>query len=162
VGNEFDVIAITDRGWRQGSALGPSTARLAVTKAPPHVTVEGDDVLLVMSHDCDVASPDLGKEPFVEIVRARRLKTETTSKQSGWGRHPRYLETEIDLAGLVVLGCAIHERWLVPRDWLAAESPAGELDATQRRVAAEWLAKRYLRAAFPTAFDLRWRGEMKR
>ena len=26
---------------------------------------------------------------------------------------------------------------------------------------AEWLAKRYIRAAFPTAFDLRWRAKLK-
>ena len=30
-----------------------------------------------------------------------------------------------------------------------------------RRLVAQWLAKRYIRAAFPTAFDLRWRAKLK-
>jgi hypothetical protein len=31
----------------------------------------------------------------------------------------------------------------------------------ERRLIAEWLAKRYIRAASPTAFDLRWRAKRK-
>ena len=31
----------------------------------------------------------------------------------------------------------------------------------ERRLIAEWLAKRYIRTAFPTAFDQRWRSKLK-
>lgn len=157
----FDAAAITRRGWRQGSVLDASTACRAAELALPAVEIADDDVLLVMSHDCDIASHSLDKEPVVEILRARRLDARKTSKQNAWGRHPRYLEIEIDLPDPIILGCAIHERWLVPREWLAAASPVGQLDAKRRQVAAEWLAKRYLRAAFPGAFDDRWRSRMK-
>ncbi len=37
------------------------------------------------------------------------------------------------------------------------EAPTHYLPEKERRLLAEWLAKRYIRAAFPTAFDLRWR-----
>ena len=33
-----------------------------------------------------------------------------------------------------------------------------DLPPKVRRLIAEWLAKRYIRAAFPTAFDQRWRA----
>ena len=39
------------------------------------------------------------------------------------------------------------------------EAPVGFLPTAERRLVAEWLAKRYIRSAFPTAFDYRWRGK---
>jgi len=49
----------------------------------------------------------------------------------------------------------------MPRELLASEAPRRVLDHKTRRLIAEWLAKRYIRAAFPTAFDARWRSKMK-
>ena len=49
----------------------------------------------------------------------------------------------------------------MPRDLLMRESPAQCLPDKERRLVAEWLAKRYIRAAFPTAFDQRWRSKQK-
>jgi len=44
---------------------------------------------------------------------------------------------------------------------LGSEGPARHLERKNARLIAEWLAKRYIRAAFPTAFDARWRRQMK-
>src|SRR5205814_1795975 len=52
------------------------------------------------------------------------------------------------------------ERWPIPRERLGTEAPALVLENKSRRLVAEWLAKRYIRAAFPTAFDRRWRPKM--
>ena len=41
------------------------------------------------------------------------------------------------------------------------EPPARVLGDKERRLLAEWLAKRYIRAAFPTAFDGRWRAKLR-
>ena len=49
----------------------------------------------------------------------------------------------------------------IPRELLLQEVPQGQLADKERRLIAEWLAKRYIRAAFPTAFDLRWRTKMR-
>jgi hypothetical protein len=71
------------------------------------------------------------------------------------------LEAGDGTGGAVVLSFKVHERWSVPREWLASEAPRCSLDDKARRLIAEWLAKRYIRAAFPTAFDGRWRSKMK-
>jgi hypothetical protein len=54
----------------------------------------------------------------------------------------------------------VHERWFIPRDALALEAPRRCLSDQERRLIAEWLAKRYIRAAFPSAFDRRWRHKL--
>ena len=61
----------------------------------------------------------------------------------------------------IALDFVVHDRWEIPRELLMEEPPAARLPDRKRRLMAEWLAKRYIRAAFPTAFDARWRGESK-
>ena len=41
------------------------------------------------------------------------------------------------------------------------EAPADRLPPGEGRLVAEWLAKRYIRSAFPTEFDRRWSGKSK-
>jgi hypothetical protein len=41
------------------------------------------------------------------------------------------------------------------------EAPADRLPPREGRLVAEWLAKRYIRSAFPTEFDRRWSGKSK-
>ena len=59
------------------------------------------------------------------------------------------------------LDFAVHDRWEIPRELLLKEAPADRLSVKECRLVAEWLAKRYIRAAFPMAFDARWRTEYK-
>ena len=59
------------------------------------------------------------------------------------------------------ISCSVHDRWTVPRDLLLKQPPAYHLEKKQRRLVAEWLAKRYIRAAFPSAFDSRWRTKQR-
>ena len=61
----------------------------------------------------------------------------------------------------LTISCAVHERWFVPRELLLCEEPAWVVPHKERRLIAEWLAKRYVRTAFPTAFDLRWRAKKR-
>jgi hypothetical protein len=154
----FDADAVAKQGWRQGAVLGPALFEVARECRPPRIELGNDDLLIVTSHDCDVVNPQLDKEPVVEVLRARPLGSKAPDKQKRWGRHPRALQVVIDE---VVVECGVHDRWTVPREALATESPASMLPDKERRVVAGWLAKRYIRAAFPTEFDLRWRHEMK-
>lgn len=158
----FDSDAIAKLGWRQGAILGAKLAELACKHAPETVSVDGADWLIVTSHDCDIVNFSLDKEPVIEILRARVGAAKQVDKQQSWGRNPRTLQ----LAGqgdqgLVLLLCTVHDRWAVPRDILLQEPPTKYLLDKERRLVAEWLAKRYIRAAFPTAFDLRWRAKLK-
>jgi hypothetical protein len=158
----FDASAIERHGWRQGAVLGPALAAEARKLAPQGISFTDSDWLIVTSHDCDIVNGRLEKEPFVEVLRATVVQQKKPDNQQVWGRNPREMQFAVDDAngGTVVLSTKVHERWSVPRELLVSEAPRCVLD-DKRRVIAEWLAKRYIRAAFPTAFDARWRWKMK-
>ena len=159
----FDADAIEKHGWRQGAVLGPALLRVARERAPSGLTIADDNWLIVTSHDCDVVNDRLEKEPTVEVLRGEAVSRRTPDKQQVWGRNPRVLQLEVDdgIGATVVLSVKVHERWTLPREVLSTEPPARVLGDKERRLIAEWLAKRYIRAAFPTAFDGRWRAKLR-
>lgn len=158
----FDACEIERRGWRQGAVLGAELSVEARKNAPRQIPIDANDWLVVTSHDCDIVSRKLEKEPTVEVLRAAVVRKEKPEKQLVGGRNPREMQLAFDDgAGSVVLSMKIHERWSMPRQLLASEAPLRVLPYKPRRLIAEWLAKRYIRAAFPTAFDARWRSKMK-
>jgi len=162
VSEGFDPRAIEERGWRQGAVLGPGLHLAAAARAPSGVVVGEADWLIVTSHDCDVVSGSLDKEPFVEVLRAEVIERGAPDGQLTHGRNPRTLHLRVgEGAVAVVLRCRVHERWMVARELLAGEAPAHQLDSSSSRLIAEWLAKRYIRAAFPSSFDRRWHHGMK-
>ena len=162
-GDVFDSKKIEDLGWRQGSVLTGETEKEARSCAPEHIVFTDSDWLIVSSHDCDIANFSLKKEPVVEVVRFRETKSRAPDKQQAWGRNPRTIHLEGHSTGdqTVVLSGSVHDRWSVPRQALQCNGPClnRNIDDQARRVIAEWLAKRYIRAAFPSQFDIRWRGE---
>ncbi len=158
----FDVELIERAGWRQGSVLPPDMLTLAGKHAPPGLAraLTSADWLIVTSHDCDVVNPKLVNEPEVEILRAV-VAQGAPDKQMLNGRSPRTLcFTSVAGEVPVVLRASVHERWTVPRELLLAGAPAQTLGTKERRLVAEWLAKRYIRSAFPSSFDARWRSKL--
>ena len=111
---------------------------------------------------CDILNANLANEPVVEVLRARvpDARAGRRSHHSA-GRNPRALRLSEVAArrDAIALQLAVHDRWEIPRELLMEEAPAACLPDRKRRPLAEWLAKRYIRAAFPAAFDVRWRGE---
>lgn len=159
-----DLSAIEKHGWRQGAVLGPTLLVDACACAPTEVAVSDTDWLIVTSHDCDVVNDALAKEPFVELMRAEAVVRKAADKQQIGGRNPRVLQVALKAPdGTLVLTLKVHERWTIRRELLVKEPPGRLLDDKTRRLIAEWLAKRYIRAAYPTAFDSRWRpnGKLK-
>ena len=157
----FDSEEIANRGWRQGAILGDALAKLAREYAPPTVDVDGEDWLVLTSHDCDIVNASIDKEPVVEVLQMRATAAGKVDRRQSWGRNPRTLQLAIEAReAAVVLSCGVHDRWTIPRTLLMQESPAQCLPDKERRLVAEWLAKRYTRAAFPTAFDQRWRSKL--
>ena len=158
----FDSEEIAKLGWRQSAILGDALAKLAGEHAPATVDVDTRDWLVLTSHDCDIVNVSIDKEPVVEVLRMSVAATEKVDRRQSWGRNPRTLQLAIEAReAAVVLSCGVHDRWTIPRKLLARESPARCLPDKERRLVAEWLAKRYIRAAFPTAFDQRWRSKQK-
>ncbi|HCF60722.1 MAG TPA: hypothetical protein DFS52_22320 [Myxococcales bacterium] len=158
----FDAEAIEKHGWRQGAVLGPELLCAARERAPQGLLVRDEDWLIITSHDCDIANARLDKEPVVEVLRAEVNGRKAPDRQQAWGRNPRLIQLDIEHGGGSLVLCAkVHERWMLPRELLCAEAPARILDDKTRRLVAEWLVKRYIRAAFPTAFDARWRARLR-
>jgi len=175
----FDASVIAELGWRQGAVLGPALFQAARDAAPPELAeqLRETDWLIVTSHDCDIVNFRLEKEPTVELLRAVPRGRGKPDKQQTWGRNPRTLELVVaDTAEqaqplapgapppdtTTILRCDVHQRWHLPRQHLVVSNPRALLPDKERRLVAEWLAKRYIRAAFPGAFDGRWRGDGSR
>ena len=160
--DEFDASKIKAAGWRQGAVLSEKVAEAATQAAPEHVQHQEDDWLIITSHDCDISNFSLIKEPVVEVIRARSTKAKSVDKQKAWGRNPRTIHFEaMHDETKIILECDVHDRWTFRRELLLLCTPnsSKSVDDQIRRILAEWLAKRYIRAAFPTQFDRRWRGE---
>jgi hypothetical protein len=158
----FDRDEVVRLGWRQGAILGTELSTVVSKCAPETVSLHDADWFILTSHDCDIANASIDKEPVVEILRAQVATAKKADKQQSWGRNPRTLQVVFDDdEERKVLSCKVHDRWTIPRHILMQEAPIGCLPDKERRLVAEWLAKRYIRAAFPTAFDLRWRAKLK-
>ena len=157
--NAFDSDAVVRLGWRQGAILSTDVAAMAREEAPPTMEARCSDLLIVASHDCDLLNPSIEKEPFVEVLAARQVDVVAPVQASG--RNPRSLQfTVTDGDGSIAVSCSAHRRWTVSRGLLVNGSPRFHLPDGERRLMAEWLAKRYIRAAFPSAFDQRWRSKL--
>ena len=145
----FDSEQITKQGWRQGAILGDRLAKLAAEYASRTADVDRADWLVLTSHDCDIVNVSIAKEPVVEVLCMRVAGAGKLDRKQSWGRNPRTLQLEVEAREApVVLTCVVHERWTIPRDLLMREAPAQFLPDKERRLVAEWLAKRYIRAAF--------------
>lgn len=159
---QFDSGQLMELGWRQGAILDRQLALSAWDHAPDRLDADEQDHLVVASHDCDILNASLAKEPLVEVLRARVPDAAAGQRSHhSAGRNPRALRlSEVAVRGdAIALDFVVHDRWEIPRELLMEEAPAARLPDGKRRLVAEWLAKRYIRAAFPTAFDARWRGE---
>ena len=160
----FDRGRVEELGWRQGSILGTELAHQARDSAPERIRERKHDYMVVVSHDCDILNSSLTNEPFIEIIGAQSGPTPVGSDRLQLsGRSPRRLRLERLHVGehQVQLAFLVHDRWTLPRELLLNEAPAGKLPTKQRKLLAEWLAKRYIRTAFPSAFDIRWRRKTK-
>jgi hypothetical protein len=160
----FSSKAVGEKGWRQGAVLGPALKLIANRCKPNRIAGTEEEWLVVTSHDCDILNDQLDKEPVVEVIRGVPTSDPEPNHQQAGGRNPRVLQVKAkDSANnAIVLRFSVHERWTLAREHLATEAPSTFVPDPQRRIIAEWLAKRYIRSAFPSAFDERWRAKLNK
>jgi len=144
-------------GWRQGSIAAVDLAD-ALRQGEREDSPE-DALLLVASHDCDVTNVSFTAEPDVEFLVARPVAQVNGTFTRG--KNPRRLHLEILTPdGPRPFEVAASDRFRVSRQRLLLGRRPQEGRTVQpqdRRLLARWLAKRYDRAAFPAAFDARWK-----
>lgn len=150
-----DARRIRDQGWRQGSLLPAASIRDGV-HAPAPLTPSDEGLFMIVSQDCDLIHEDFDTEPFAELL----LWEPATKPRPDWhhGKNPRHLQIRARRAA--------EDLWIETHAWaratidrrrLATFSPDPEwvVDGRDVRLVAAWLGKRYLRPAFPDAFNER-------
>lgn len=110
------------------------------------------DLLIVVTHDCNLVNDSFENEPEIEVVLARSVSTKNASLF--WGKNPRKFQFELQSEQFLYEIC-VHDRVFLPRNLLLNHSPDLErvLEASLRKQICLWVSKRYFRAAFPDSFN---------
>jgi hypothetical protein len=144
-----------DHRWRQGSVLPVELASKVVAEARVQAW-EADDLVLVISQDCDVVNSSLALEPYVEVHFARAIGAEDRDGRYANGHNPRVLQFSSAASGVSQLyKVNIQQKFCAPRATLVDGIPRFQLEPEVRDLIARWTAKRYTRPAFPDAFNER-------
>lgn len=140
-----------DTPWRQGHLLPHEAVKsLGLT----HPKYPDDTLVIVASHDCDLAQPP-DKEPEIELVVGRQIQSldgnYTHAKSS------RILHIEFEGKEPLPAEFVITAKCGIPKNVLADFSPTTDFSLSPADCATfqMWLASRYRRAAFPDEFQRR-------
>lgn len=148
-----EAASIKDDGWRQGSVLPDELAKILLRDNRLPWDSSPDDILIVISHDCDITNASFVSEPYVELLRLKQVPRRDGNLD--WGKNPRRYQF-VDHGGPpVVFETSVHDRARVPRNLLIGYQPnaAMKVDDETRSRLCRWIAARYVRAAFPDAFN---------
>ncbi|HED12159.1 MAG TPA: hypothetical protein ENI62_00615 [Gammaproteobacteria bacterium] len=158
--HDEEVDQIRQNGWRQGCILPKSLVEVLVANQSLQAIAE-NEFYIVISHDCDVTNRSFEIEPSVELLKSKVLLPKESDGHRAWGKNPRFHQLECNLpVGKCVCEFSIYDRTNIPRKYLATQSPdnARVLDHDGIRALALWLARRYVRSAFPDEFVERSRA----
>lgn len=136
--------------WRQGHVL-PTEAIHVLGLF--HQVSPDDTVVVVISHDCDLANDDLKIEPDVELIIARRI--DAVRGDCTNAKVPRRLHLAFTTPdGMVAVELIATDKRTLPKTALGEFVPLPwELNESDFSVLQRWLGARYRRAAFPDAFE---------
>lgn len=145
------MVSDDDQRWLQGSVLDQPHVRLLLEADALPDAWSVDDLVVVLTHSCDIAARDPQSEPVIEVIRG--VSVDTPDGNLTHGKSPRDLH--ITLADGAHVSFNIHDRHRVVRDEILESNPGEQLDEPNRRLMARWAGKRYWREAFPDAFNNR-------
>jgi len=152
-----DRKSIKELGWRQGSILPRTLVKDLLGEHPETLDPE-QEILVVVSHDCDVTNASFDSEPRVELLKATMLDASRRDGALRYGKNPRKIQFKVQVAGDVGSAEAnAYDRFFTPREILLDCAPDPKLSCTPLaiRQISDWLARRYVRVAFPDAFNNR-------
>lgn len=156
--------ATVPRGKSKPGWLGRIITALKQAKARQRDAILLDptaDFWMVISQDCDLVQSDWLKEPYVEIVRIRLAQEDESLPQ--WLTNPRDLQfSDPPDQRKHRFVCSVHDRVRIDRMYLIDRKPelSRTFDRENVRRICHWISRRYVRAAFPDAFNDRVRPEL--
>lgn len=138
--------------WRQGQFLAEDAAVNFKLVAPEN---KGREILIVISHDCDISNrPEI--EPNVEVIMGTRI--DAVDGNCTHSKNPRRLHLLVKRGDTdVCLELWAKDKCLIPKQELFEFEPNNEftLSGKESLTLQRWLAARYYRSAFPDEFDSR-------
>jgi len=145
---------IEKSGWRQGAFLPPSLISQAL--GPSGHSATPGDLYVVITQSCDLVHRKVEGEPWCEVLRLRRIPRSDATFEHG--RNARKIHVVVHEDGSPVPCEALaYDRFFLPREKLVDAPPlaATALSADTEKNAAQWIARRYSRPAFPDSFNAR-------
>jgi len=139
--------------WRQGHLLSTESAKeLGLF----HQEETAETLVLVISHDCDLAQGDLSLEPACEVIVGRVI--EFQNGNYAWAKNVRKLHLSFSAGTVKLIGEFVAtDRRIIDKSALAGHEPVANvrLDPDELTVLQGWLSARYRRSAFPDEFQNR-------
>ncbi len=120
----------------------------------PEVETPDSTIVLVISHDCDIAS-DPNTEPLIEAIAGAKVTGPNGNFTNG--KNPRRLHLAATESGTIIwIELAAGARLTIHKADLAKHTPCPKtsLSPANRNRLQAWLAARYRRSGFPDKFDL--------
>lgn len=145
------AVSARTSSWRQGSVLGEDSLSALGDSIP---MVDQATVVVVISHDCDLAEQSLDKEPYVELMIGKVVPKADGGKR--FGKALRFLHVDYSKDGSdVVVELLAAQKIIVSRAaWFKENEPdqAWVVKQGEIRKLRSWLATRYDRSAFSNSF----------
>ena len=157
-----DATTLRTLGWRQGSILPKDLVEKLEEEGQLLTKASPDQILILVTHDCDVLNASFEKEPFVELIAATQRQENDGALR--YGKNPRRLIIDVDSAGTQSsFELSIDNRYKISRKTLLGHSPDPTqiLPTESLDLVIRWIIKRYFRAAFPDRFNLRLQAAHK-
>ena len=141
-----------DTPWQQGFVL---TAESAVILGLVEDAAKYDQIVLLVSHDCDLVE-DSNIEPSCEVIVGKKI--EKIDGTFAGAKNPRRLHLEFT-AGETRIAAEFFaaDKRQIKKDLILAQSPNTKVKLSQDQhfTLQTWLSVRYHRAIFPDEFDRR-------
>lgn len=144
--------------WRQGLVL---EHQVALDLGLAFIEAADQGVVVVVSHDCDIAN-DAAREPEVEVIVGRRiaaLGADTNAKTA------RRLQIAFETSdGQVAVELIASDKIARPKAAILSTQPRPDWELTPERLVTlqKWLAARYHRSAFSDEFERRLKDKPAR
>jgi hypothetical protein len=138
---------LRNAGWEQGAIFQPPDALVEQLAGAPAAWA------IVLSQDCDIVH-STEVEPYIEVLAC---VVPATNNFAIWhGRNPRRLQLPLH-DGNSCLEVDIRRRAFVDKSLLTTLHPSKDYKLAPREIRdlANWLGRRYKRAAFPDEFNRR-------
>jgi hypothetical protein len=122
--SQYNPECIAEMGWRQGCILPVNMVKQLKDDGKIRLpeNISESDLLIVVSHDCDIANSSFDAEPYVEIVLARNVTVDKKNGSLFWGRNPRRFQFSTQSEELLY-EISIHDRFIINRNLLSCNKP---------------------------------------